>query len=123
MAPPAVVQLACKSCQAKKLKCDKGNPCSNCDRAGVACLSVTRSRLPRGRNGGRKSDSDDLRDRVKRLEALVRGQITAKSEMGLATSTAPAGVPLSPDVENVTYLGGGFWATLCNEVYFPTPSL
>ncbi len=44
-------QISCELCQRRKVRCDKGNPCSTCQRVGVKCEVSSRQRLPRGRNG------------------------------------------------------------------------
>lgn len=65
-------QLSCDACRNRKVKCDKLNPCSNCISLGVACIPVHRLRLPRGRHvRGSGGVSEDLKRRIKRLEALV----------------------------------------------------
>lgn len=70
-APPKAL-LSCEMCRHRKIKCDKAQPCSNCRRAGINCVSLNRQRLPRGRNGGRKKADVELKARVGRLENLVR---------------------------------------------------
>ena len=70
--PALKALLSCEMCRHRKIKCDKGQPCGNCRRAGVSCVSLNRRRLPRGRNGGRKKADVELKARVGRLENLVR---------------------------------------------------
>jgi hypothetical protein len=43
-------QLSCDLCRERKVRCDKLNPCTNCTAAGVACSTIHRNRLPRGRH-------------------------------------------------------------------------
>jgi hypothetical protein len=43
-------QLSCELCRDRKVKCDKLDPCSNCESAGVTCVPIYRHRLPRGRH-------------------------------------------------------------------------
>jgi len=64
--------LSCELCRQRKVKCDKGSPCSTCQRAGVSCVAIKRPRLPRGRNGGRPPGDNELRARVAKLESLVK---------------------------------------------------
>ncbi|PWY78313.1 hypothetical protein BO70DRAFT_430218 [Aspergillus heteromorphus CBS 117.55] len=71
------VRLSCEACRLRKVKCDKLNPCTNCQRLGTRCVPVERARLPRGRSGRlateRPADSDvNLKDRVSKLEGIIR---------------------------------------------------
>ncbi|KAL4895242.1 fungal-specific transcription factor domain-containing protein [Aspergillus ambiguus] len=70
------VRLTCELCRQRKVKCDKLNPCTNCQRLGATCVPVERARLPRGRSKRAANeppgDESVLRDRVSRLEDLVR---------------------------------------------------
>lgn len=69
------VRLSCELCRQRKVKCDKLNPCTNCQRSGTRCVPVERARLPPGRSGKSVRDSGDgdsaLRERVSRLEELI----------------------------------------------------
>lgn len=72
--------LTCEFCRRRKIKCDKLSPCSNCQKAGVHCEPVRRKRLPRGRHTSRLGGStDDLRDKIDRLEALVNVALAESS--------------------------------------------
>ena len=68
--PPA----SCILCRRRKVKCDRATPCGNCLRAGAECVPFIPSRVPRGRQGGRKRSKADgkLLDRIAKLEGLVR---------------------------------------------------
>lgn len=65
-------QLSCELCRERKVKCDKLSPCTNCSKAGVACIPVRRKRLPRGRHVHNPYFENDLRDRIGRLEANIQ---------------------------------------------------
>ncbi|OKL59820.1 hypothetical protein UA08_04718 [Talaromyces atroroseus] len=73
--------LSCEFCRQRKIKCDKLNPCTNCQKAGINCESVRRKRLPRGRHANNKpgGTTQDLRDKIARLEALVNVAIAESS--------------------------------------------
>lgn len=113
-------QLSCELCQRRKVRCDKGNPCSTCRRAGVKCEITTRKRLPRGRNGGRRKGDLDLKARIAKLENLVlnlsgtsgpdSGDNVAQQE-----ETNSQGSP-KPPTDLGRYLGSSFWSTLSSEV-------
>lgn len=64
--------LSCNLCRRRKVKCDKGNPCSHCVRAGEVCVSPAPSGAPRGRQGGRRKLDRELMDRLAKLENLVK---------------------------------------------------
>lgn len=114
-------QPSCELCQRRKVRCDKGNPCSTCRRASVKCEVSTRQRLPRGRNGGRRKGDTDLKARIAKLENLVSnlGGDTASS------TTSPVHEPgevhdgiaqKGPSSDMSRYLGSSFWSNLTNEV-------
>ncbi|KAM5454875.1 hypothetical protein MaudCBS49596_002174 [Microsporum audouinii] len=85
--------LSCELCRERKVKCDKLDPCTNCASAGVVCVPVRRPRLPRGAHaqrlrrippedpeasiridispGAGTAADEDLKKRIRRLEALV----------------------------------------------------
>ncbi|KAI9046231.1 Zn(II)2Cys6 transcription factor [Aspergillus affinis] len=72
------VRLSCETCRRRKIKCDKLDPCSNCERMRLTCVPVERARLPRGRSGrtaAEKRPNHDIRlkDRISRLEGLIHG--------------------------------------------------
>ncbi|KAB8576206.1 hypothetical protein FH972_025734 [Carpinus fangiana] len=70
---PPVAHLACEPCKKRKIKCDREYPtCTTCRLFNRECIAVIRPRLPRGRKGGRKEASSELRARVNRLESLVQ---------------------------------------------------
>ncbi|KAI0810382.1 fungal-specific transcription factor domain-containing protein [Xylaria sp. FL0064] len=59
--------LSCTSCRARKLKCDKQNPCRNCERSGAECVFPARKRIQRPR----KTKNAELLQRLNRLESIV----------------------------------------------------
>lgn len=71
------VRLSCEQCTKRKKRCDKSNPCSNCQRHGAICKPVVRPRLPRGKGvtkdrASTDTSDGDLRARVARLEQLLQ---------------------------------------------------
>ncbi|KAI0396519.1 hypothetical protein F5Y17DRAFT_105480 [Xylariaceae sp. FL0594] len=65
--------LSCTSCRARKLKCDKKDPCHNCQRIGSECVFPARKRIQRPR----RTKNTELLRRLDRLETIV-------SKVGLA---------------------------------------
>lgn len=133
------VRLSCETCRQRKVKCDKLNPCTNCQRLGTRCVPVERARLPRGRSGRpateRPGDQDaNLKDRVSKLESIIRelarGGSQASARAILAAAVDEGSQAGSSDGEHGddddsqpgrvrtpdTYLGSSFWASLLNEV-------
>jgi hypothetical protein len=86
-------RLSCVKCTQRKVKCDKGLPCSNCQRAGIPCVPIERQRLPRGRHRGAvavasqhaKERENELQDRLARLESLVK-DLVASASLGNTTN-------------------------------------
>ena len=46
-AAAATKPRSCVTCRTRKVRCDKGSPCSNCRRAGIACVLPSLDRPPR----------------------------------------------------------------------------
>ncbi|KAL8724927.1 MAG: hypothetical protein Q9166_007675 [cf. Caloplaca sp. 2 TL-2023] len=88
--------LSCGTCRERKVRCDKNQPCSTCQRAKLPCIFPSAKRLPRKRQGERKKTNEKLLQRLNRLEALVEkagldekdGQVVAnRKESGVNTPT------------------------------------
>ncbi|CRG91726.1 Thiamine repressible genes regulatory protein thi1 [Talaromyces islandicus] len=62
---PCIPTLTCESCRQRKIKCDKLNPCTNCQRAGINCES----------------------NKIDRLEALVNAALAGSSDTPNSTNT------------------------------------
>ena len=85
-------QLSCELCHARKVKCDKLKPCTNCKSAGVACQPIHRKRLSRGRHVRNVAADRDLRERVQRLETLITD---------LGTNSSPSGSKFPPHLSDL----------------------
>ncbi|KAJ3569010.1 hypothetical protein NPX13_g6228 [Xylaria arbuscula] len=139
--PPKKPPLSCTSCRARKLKCNKQDPCSNCERSGSECIFPARKRIQRPR----KTKNAELLQRLKRLESIV-GKVGLGDLEGIEAAQTDATdtqdtegqlhptttTDLRPHGENVTcgikgvrppqdstalrYLSGEFWSSLCDEV-------
>lgn len=139
------VRLTCELCRQRKVKCDKLDPCTTCQRIGAACVPVQRARLPRGKSGRHStretSDEDEtLRERVSRLEELVRKAVSgsdaepgptqqvSRTVWGPGEQSFPGAVieggssrdgaaaNESTDGQPDSYLGVSFWAELLKQV-------
>ena len=128
------ILASCNLCRRRKVKCDRGNPCSNCLRSGAGCVSSAISRIPRGRQGGRRKPDAELLTRIAKLEDLVRN---LENETGGVLSAAAAAKTRDaphvseehdsekPDIGHLEsspkdnldrYLSSSFWITLSDEV-------
>lgn len=76
------VALSCQSCKTRKIRCDKGSPCSACTEHGRDCVPIIRARLPRGRTKDKKDASGELKARLARLESLVSSLKGANGDQG-----------------------------------------
>ncbi|KAF3393437.1 Transcription factor vrtR2 [Talaromyces pinophilus] len=127
--------LSCHFCRHRKIKCDKLDPCTACQRAGVNCESVRRKRLPRGRHipksvatRGSNTTRDALKEKIDRLEALVNGVLgeggDGKGETSVtttATTTTTTGKGVSDGSSQgfepgPRALASQFWASVINEI-------
>ena len=81
---PRQEPVSCQSCRAKKLKCNRQQPCSNCLARGVTCQNQYRQTMPVSplqpedfsiptTTASGDSDSAAILARLKRLEDLISG--------------------------------------------------
>jgi len=58
---------SCRGCHQRKVRCDRGVPCTNCSRCGISCVYPTKAR-----DVARKSPSlQSVSNRLERLEILL----------------------------------------------------
>jgi Fungal Zn(2)-Cys(6) binuclear cluster domain len=131
---------SCDLCRRRKVKCDKGKPCSNCLRARVACVSSTLPHVTRARKVGRRKIDGEILKRIAKLENLVKYLETENDGVLSATPAANTGdaqptsemanpgraserylksletVKRSPKDNLDRYLSSSFWVTLSDEV-------
>lgn len=114
-------RLACEQCKRRKIRCNKGSPCSACKNAGINCHTVQRARLPRGKSG--KGQNTKLEDRVGRIERLLAQQ----ADFSSATCTAASGESVWKADTNAVepalgtrlakFVAPDFWIALSVEVH------
>ncbi|KAH7131575.1 fungal-specific transcription factor domain-containing protein [Dactylonectria estremocensis] len=75
--------LSCVLCQQRKIKCDKGSPCSNCDKVGAICTPSTPAPVRKSRRTNR-----DLRERLAKCEALLKQHEISSAASESAASTS-----------------------------------
>ncbi|RYP12836.1 hypothetical protein DL767_011061 [Monosporascus sp. MG133] len=126
--------LACTTCRARKLGCNRVYPCHNCVRSGAECIFPVRRRPQKPR----KTNNAELLQRLNRLETIV----SKVSVEGLDQENAQGPPPAKPRVQSffedyqgprkvdddqagelrpgdrasARYLSGQFWSNLCDEV-------
>lgn len=132
--------VSCDLCRRRKVKCDRGNPCSHCLRAGVDCVSTILPRPPRVRKVGRRKTDGEILKRIAKLENLVQYLETETGGTISAMPTANTGDDRptskatdsgeanerhlkssesnksSPRDNLDRYLSTSFWVTLSDEV-------
>ncbi|RYP69817.1 hypothetical protein DL769_005169 [Monosporascus sp. CRB-8-3] len=126
--------LACTSCRARKLGCNRVYPCHNCVRSGIECTFPVRRRVQKPR----KTKNAELLQRLNRLETIVskvgiegldqedaQGPHLAKPRVQSffeeyqgprKVDDDRAGEPRPDDRASARYLSGQFWSNLCGEV-------
>ncbi|OAP61543.1 hypothetical protein AYL99_03746 [Fonsecaea erecta] len=104
---PASKLRSCLVCRARKVRCDKKSPCSNCRRANIACVIPSDDRPPRWArrlhhltNNPPASDApqpldanadlDKVMERLRNLELLVK-DLSGQLEQTRAATTSSAG--------------------------------
>ena len=128
---------SCTLCRRRKVKCDRTVPCGNCQRSKVECIPFIPSRIPRGRQGGRKRkrEGGELMERIAKLESLVKsmeGDEIPQFEKERTASKGVNGVNKidgtngSPDIDDQIkptaprlqkYLATSFWVSLSEELH------
>jgi len=79
---------SCNLCRRRKVKCDRGDPCSHCVRLGTVCVFTATSGAPRGRKGGRRKLDGELLNRIARLESLLKQGSSGTTQASLSRSAA-----------------------------------
>ena len=103
--PPAANRClpACQSCQRRRSKCDRSDPCSQCVKYGTECVASTRK--PRSRGYKRKSKDEALQNRIAKLESVL-ATLSSKECISNQRKTSPA----------LKYIGASFWMSLVIEI-------
>ena len=76
-APSSSKLRSCVVCRARKVRCDKLSPCSNCRRANIACVIPSNDRPPRW---------------ARRLERVANNAATSAAQASQGAEPAPAHV-------------------------------
>jgi hypothetical protein len=74
--------VSCQSCRAKKLKCNRAQPCSNCTARGITCNFLIPPKAPVETTSTLQSNAE-LLERINRLESIVlKQQIQVETRSG-----------------------------------------
>ena len=89
--PPAANGLnsrSCITCRKRKVRCDKRQPCSNCNKAAIECIFPSPGRAPRR---SRKPPDTELLERLRKLEGVVQslGKTAEEGDDVLINEKAP----------------------------------
>jgi hypothetical protein len=92
--------VSCQTCRAKKLKCNRVQPCSNCDARGITCTFLVPPRRHQDATISTPS-TNELLQRIERLESLVLHANYAHqplehagfSSHGNSQDTSPSSIP------------------------------
>ncbi|KAL5335278.1 hypothetical protein BJX70DRAFT_327486 [Aspergillus crustosus] len=100
------VQLSCTACRARKLRCCRTHPCTNCVKRDEASSCTFVGRGPRGRSSQGQASPTHVQDRLQHLENLIlsfaqrkkkdepRGQDVSSSVLPPASDSLGTGQPL-----------------------------
>lgn len=119
-ADPQHIRLACQACQRKKIKCDRTFPCGQCTKSSLTC--VLSARKQRVRHGAKRAVDGELRNRIAKLESLVKGlsgDPAAPVEKSNEANVTPPTRTNSLDVNSPVlgkYMANNFWSSLTEEV-------
>lgn len=112
-AGPASKPRSCVVCRSRKVRCDKLSPCSNCRRAGIACVLPSTDRPPRwarrlqrDNNVAGEAPSNppapaQVIERLRNLENLVK-DLSGQLEQANAAASANASAAASNSPESST---------------------
>ncbi|KAI1824989.1 hypothetical protein F4861DRAFT_548043 [Xylaria intraflava] len=104
-APQTTAKLrSCVVCRARKVRCDKKSPCSNCRRAGIPCVLPSSNRTPRwaknyGIGAGERSTqavespTTQVMERLRYLENLVKELRGQPNQAPAAGNSSMGGSP------------------------------
>jgi hypothetical protein len=102
--------VSCRSCRSRKLRCDRGFPCSNCASRGVACesenavpahaLTLNSELLERVRNLERLAAENHLVHRSENVTPLLPSQVAAPSQGTPSQGTPTQGTSLGSTISS-----------------------
>ena len=108
---PATKSRSCVICRTRKVRCDRQSPCSNCRRAGIACVAPSTDRPPRwarrlervannakttpGEAATKDADlgTSKVMERLRTLESLVKdlsGQLEQAHAAAISAGASPS---------------------------------
>ncbi|BGO99472.1 hypothetical protein RTBOTA2_002639 [Rhodotorula toruloides] len=89
---------SCAQCRKKKLRCNRSDPCDQCQTRGDVCSWEGAEPLYKARD---QADNEELRDQVARLESLVRYLTSQRQQDDLSSPNGVFEDPPSPGAASV----------------------
>lgn len=98
-APTPIISRSCHTCNSKKIRCNRTQPCSSCVRSGKTCTYPPARRV-------RRTKKTILADMASRLSSLERSVASGREEVEPSVSDASSTSALakgfrSPELETV----------------------
>ena len=62
--------ISCVNCRRKKVKCDRQQPCSACQKSGLICVPAAKARASKSKKTEMRARNSELQSRLDRLESL-----------------------------------------------------
>ncbi|KAL2802740.1 hypothetical protein BJX63DRAFT_440629 [Aspergillus granulosus] len=113
---------SCLSCRSRKVKCDRGQPCTSCERSDAHCVYPPGpGRAPKQPRAARNSR---LLDRISRLETIIRrleeesdqpGQLSRRASNNTNPPVEQLGRLVVDDTRSY-YISNVLWARLGDEI-------
>lgn len=87
---------SCRACHQRKVRCDRGVPCTNCSKCGISCVYPTKLTDP-----ARKSPSlQTISNRLERLEVLL-SRLTEDPQRSVGPTAAYGGSGRRPQASQI----------------------
>jgi hypothetical protein len=124
----SVSKHPCVTCQRRKVKCDRRDPCTRCLKSGEECTQPEVHRAPRR---PRRTDDANVLDRVRQLENSLEQMRTLIANGKRAQDDGDGNSRNNPDEtgiledsvgrliiddEKTRYISGSSWANLADQV-------
>lgn len=94
--------FSCFICRQRKVKCDRGNPCSNCIKGAEKCSYIA---PVRGKRRITKPAKEGLHAKLKRYEQLLESCGVKPPEVSISNRGSDHQRVPEPDVETTKHLG------------------
>ena len=97
---PRQQPVSCRFCRARKLRCSREIPCSNCLSRGIPCDPVS---TPAPALGNSQTSDSETHERLRKLEELLDIRKSQQSESSEGTRYDPISTPAAVSVNSQTF--------------------